>query len=166
MFFGISPSANINRLDLLRSRCWRIENCDLTLDVAIRSTKFQHAFDPRDHVYGVLGLVRNGCCADIVPDYTASGCSVFCAAFRVIWEDFHNPLLRAISRLKKREAEELNIRFARLAGENIHKPLLDDGDGLRTDCNGEHCGSYKLCTAFADCFSIDDGYLGSGRLND
>jgi hypothetical protein len=75
----------MRRLSHLKTR-YKDQKRGLDLAEAIKFALSSEATDPRDKVYGVLGLVQmNSFTETVTPDYTLSPCEVYHRVIRPIW---------------------------------------------------------------------------------
>lgn len=132
---GYYFSTTIHRL---RRAYQNSEHYNLALGYFIVETRPFDFTDVRDQVYGVLGLPAHGCHAKIVPDYTLSDCSVFCAAVRVMYEDWLG------TRREKTASDQWQEKIVRCE----HNPLLEDNE-IRRECWGYGCGVLSLYEAIS-----------------
>ena len=60
---------------------------ELSLGQLVSLTRLMAATEPRDRVFALLGIVMSGHGHEIMVDYDASLCSVFCGAIRIMYQD-------------------------------------------------------------------------------
>ncbi|KAE8326257.1 ankyrin repeat-containing domain protein [Aspergillus sergii] len=132
-------------IDLQRAAPYLASNCNrlvelwkkkamqkLSLSTLVCFAGDSLATNPRDKIYGLLGLVNHGSGGDIVPDYGRSPCSVYCMAIKKMQDDTHQDLS-----LLHKQLNNLN-----------HNPF-DAGDGDSRNCEGIECGIWDFCKLFA-----------------
>jgi hypothetical protein len=146
---------------------WRRTN--ISLSYAIERTGRSHATDSRDKVYAILGLVDKGAGRDITVDYMIPPCAVYLAATKALIEDWKDDKDWPISRDDR--LENLRARIdAMVTIRRTHRSILSDeckaamrmlehvrfllchtrkelnvpmsDEELKSDCNGEKCGSW------------------------
>jgi hypothetical protein len=102
--------------------------------------------DPHDKIFALLGISTKGNSRHITPDYTASPCSTYCAAYRAI----HEYLFGGSTFMNIREFAGVGLENSLRAavGQNRHNPFGDD-DTIRDNCDGLSCGTWDLCSRIA-----------------
>jgi hypothetical protein len=66
-----------------------------------------------------------------------SDCSVYCAAFRVMYEDHCDPLLESS------KDEIWKVKITKEATQSPHNPFIEDNE-IRRGCHGFDCNVYDL----------------------
>ncbi|CAH0017190.1 unnamed protein product [Clonostachys rhizophaga] len=94
--------------------------------------------DPRDRVFGLLGMATGDSIGGIVPDYTMSPCRVFCCAIRAIRHRLSSRHVTAV--------EETRIGAA--VKKCLHNPQSKD-DSSRAYCDGVECNVWWCCLEVA-----------------
>jgi hypothetical protein len=62
----------------------------ISLVDALRWSKHRLATDPRDKIYGILGLVDSGSGMEIETDYTKPLCAIYCKAICAMIDEWHS----------------------------------------------------------------------------
>ncbi|KAJ4389587.1 hypothetical protein N0V93_007058 [Gnomoniopsis smithogilvyi] len=143
-------SHDVPDLRVLRNKFQRNE---LHLGFLVYRAKAAQCANPRDSVFGLLGLVTGGLGLKVVPNYKLSPCAVFSTAIRVARADLEESGLRdALIRGRRKPRGAYGFRKKLLAvmeeiQDHLHEPLSED-DSIRTDCDGFQCGMWDLCWRF------------------
>lgn len=103
----------------------------LSLGTLVSFSEDSLATNPRDKIYGLLGLVNHGAGGDIVPNYGHSPCSVYCIAIKKMQDDTH---------------QDLSLLHTQLS--NLKHNPFDEDDG-NSNCDGVECGVWTVCKLFA-----------------
>jgi hypothetical protein len=134
----------------------RHERGNIGLAQALVWSKDSLATDPRDKIYGIVGLVSRGLGVEIEPDYTKSLCAVYCTAICTILDDWYSNGIGDLSIVteivdsisdpplhsKPTEASRTYCEHARRLRQGLH-PIgasllyLPRSENM---CDGESCG--------------------------
>ncbi|ROV88940.1 hypothetical protein VPNG_10202 [Cytospora leucostoma] len=116
---------------------WSFQQEDIFAWLLSSTANDSECTDPRDRVYALLGLVENH---DIVPDYSLSPCEVYCTAIRFIARAWHEDKLRKMIQ---------PFPHVSLEGDEV----------LRSDCEGDHCGTWRCLLDIAQSERETDSIL-------
>jgi hypothetical protein len=95
---------------------------------------YSQASDPRDRIYALLGLVREGAGVHMRPDYSRSPCQVYGEAIRCLLQDAQV--------VDSQEVEKIKENIAQFP---IHNPLNEEVDPGSWRCDGDFCLNKRLC---------------------
>lgn len=143
-------SHDVPDLRVLRNK---FQKDQLHLGFLVYRAKAAQCTNPRDSVFGLLGLVTGGLGLKIVPDYRLSPCEVFSTAIRAAYGDLEESGARdsqSRGQGKPKRADSFRKKMMAILEEvqdHIHQPLSIDETG-RVDCDGVDCGMWGVCWRF------------------